>query len=475
MTDLVITASTVITVDAERRVIDQGAVAITGDRVVAVGDAADIVNAHPSARRLDFPDGVVLPGLVDAHGHAGHSLIRTMADDLAAWMAACEAVYLHGAVPQFWRADARLMALERLLAGTTTSLSMLGGAGDTIRADDPAHGSAHLDGVAEIGVRSVMAVGPGAPPFPKTTTGPTGSLATTFDGQMEVVGELVERYRDHPTSSVALTYPTLSMRDVTEPVDAELVRGASAVRELSDAADLLIVQDGHRADTVAASDRLGLLSARSLFSHSIDLEPGHIEALANAGAAVAHNPSAIYSQFGRCPVPELLEAGVTVGLGSDATAPDRSVDMFRHMFQLTRYHRADRRDPSLFPPGTTLELATIGSATALGLGDHLGSLEAGKLADIVVVDAAKPHLTPLTHPVHQLVYFATGADVDTVIVGGKVLMENRQVAHVEIPEVLSEARDAQTAAFARVGIDPSPDREGMWGSVRYADGPGLDL
>lgn len=475
MSDLVITAGTVITVDGDRRTIADGAIAVAGDTITAVGRAEDVVAQHPETPRLHYPHGVALPGLVDAHSHAGHSLIRTMADDLDAWMKACEAVYLHGADPLFWRTEARLTALERLLAGTTTSLSMLGGAGDTIRADDPAHGSAHLEGAADVGVRSVMAIGPGAPPFPKVTSGPAGGIESSFDDQMEVVRSLIDRYRDDPKSMVALTYPTLDLDDLGQPVHADLIQGTAIVRELSDAENLLIVQDGHRGDTVDASRRVGLLTGRSLFSHAVDLTPDHIASLAKAGAAVAHNPSAIYSQFGRCPVPELIEAGVTVGLGSDATAPDRSADMFRHMFQLTRYHRADRRDPAMFPPGTTLELATIGSANALGLGDRIGSLETGKLADIVIVDAAKPHLAPLTHPVHQLVYFATGADVDTVLVGGEIVMENRQVATVDHSAVLDEAIEAQASAFARAGIEQPPDREGTWNAVRYPDGPGLDL
>ena len=110
------------------------------------------------------------------------------------------------------------------------------------------------------------------------------------------------------------------------------------MRSLSEDAGMLIVQDGHRAGTVDASHRLGLLGPRTLLSHAVDLDESQIELLARTGTSVAHNPTAIYSQFGRCPVPELMTAGVTVGLGSDATAPDRSADMFRHMFQLTRYH-----------------------------------------------------------------------------------------------------------------------------------------
>lgn len=476
MFDLRIAVGTIITVDGERRVISDGAIAIDGGRIVAVGPTDDVSNAH---RHIDMPNAVAMPGLVDAHGHAGHSLIRTMADDLGAWMDACERVYLHGATPEFWRAEARLTATERLMAGTTASLSMLGGAGDTVRADDPSHGNAHLGGYAEVGLRAVMAIGPGAPAFPKMTTkhggGPSQEVASSLDDQMAVVAAVADEWSGHNLGAVALTYPTLPMEAIGGTPDGELIAGAAGVRSLSDSAGLLIVQDGHQGDTVEASFRLGLLGPRTVLSHAIDLSENQIELVAASGTSIAHNPSAIYSQFGRCPVPELLAAGVTVGLGSDATAPDRSADMFRQMFQLTRYHRADRRDPALFPPGTTLEMATLGSATALGMGEHVGSIEVGKAADIVLLDTDKPHLTPFTHPVHQIVYFATGADVDTVIVGGEVLMQGRQVKTVDVANVLAEARREQALAFARVGIKTAPDRDGLWGAIRYPQGPGLAL
>jgi cytosine/adenosine deaminase-related metal-dependent hydrolase len=479
MIDLLLTAGIVITVDRANRVVEDGAVAIDAGRIVAVGPSDEVVPAHQAQRRIDRPTGVAMPGLVDAHGHAGHSLIRTMADDLAGWMDACDRVYRHGATPQFWRAEAELTALEKLMAGTTTSLSMFGGSGDTIRVDSPEHCNGHLEAYAGVGVRALAAVGPGAPPFPKVTTHREGATAversSSFDDQMAVVATLISNWRDHRLCSVALTYPTLDLDDVGIVLDPELVSDAAAVRELSEQEGLLIVQDGHRAASVDMSSRLGLLGPRTLLSHAVDLDPSHIQLLADAGAGVAHNPSAIFSQFGRCPVPELLAAGVKVGLGSDATAPDRSADMFRHMYQLTRYHRADRHDPALFPPGTTLRMATMGSAAALGMDDDVGSLEVGKAADVIVVETAKPHLTPFTHPVHQLVYFATGADVETVIVDGEVLMQDRSVATVDTSEVLDAARREQALAFDRVGIRPANARDGLWTSVRYPDGSQLEI
>ncbi|MCB1247642.1 MAG: amidohydrolase family protein, partial [Acidimicrobiia bacterium] len=424
MIDLIVRGGYVITVDADRRVIADGAVAVDDGRIVAVGPWAEIDGGYEAARVIHEPHGVVLPGLVDAHSHAGHGLIRTMADDLGVWLDACERVYLHGATPDFWHAEAQLTATERLRFGTTTALSMFGGAGATIRSDDPEHAMAHAAGVTQVGLRSVLVVGSTGPPYPHATTahgpaGPTEVLAS-LDEQLATVRSLAESLSGGRTR-LATTFPTLTVDAARFP---DVAAAAQVLADVAAEFDLMIVQDGHTRDSVHASFELGLLGPTALLSHATDLDDGAIGLLVETDTAIAHNPSAIFSQYGRCPVPELLEAGVTVGLGSDATAPDRSTDMFRHMFQLTRYHRVLRRDPDLFPPGTAIEMATIGSAKALGLDDRIGSLEPGKEADIVVVDTDRPHLSPLSHPVHQVVYFATGADVSTVVVGGEVLLDD---------------------------------------------------
>jgi len=474
MTDLVVRAGTVITVDADRRVLDDSAVAITGGDIEAVGPWNEIEPLAAAAEVLHHPNGIVLPGLVDAHGHAGHSLLRTIGgDDLAAWLEACERVYLHGSTPSFWEADGALTALERLMAGTTTGLSMLGGAGDTIRSDDPSYGLAHVGGVRAVGIRDMTVVGPGAPPFPKVTTRGGATVESTFDQQMDTLAALHESAHDGDRIHIATTFPTLPASSVASPAP-ELTRLAGVLAEFGEERRLRMVQDGHRGDTVVASELLGLLGERALLSHAVDLGAGEIDLLRRRGVSVAHNPSAVFSQFGRCPIFELHDAGVVVALGSDGTGPDRSSDMFRHMFQATRYHRADRRDPSLLPPGRVLEMATIDGARALGLADRIGSLEPGKAADLAVVDADRPHLTPLVHPVHQLVYYATGADVATVLVGGEVLMRDRQVCTVDVAGVLTTARREHAAVLERTGLEVAM-RQGLWGSMRYQGGGDIDV
>ncbi len=166
------------------------------------------------------------------------------------------------------------------------------------------------------------------------------------------------------------------------------------------------------------------------------------------------------SILGRCPVPELIDAGITVCLGSDASAPDRGYDMFRHMAQAMHYHRRHFRDAAILPEGKVLEMCTIDAARALGLDRDIGSLEVGKKADIVLVNARRAHLYPPVMPVLRLTHFANAADVDTVIVDGRVLMQGRVHPHLDEGEILDEAAAEAGAAFSRAGFGPAHRREG---------------
>ena len=232
---------------------------------------------------------------------------------------------------------------------------------------------------------------------------------------------------------------------------------------------LTFTQDGHRAGTLRyAHEQLGLLGETSFMSHAIDLTAEDIAACVATGTRIVHNPSAIMSIRGRCPVPELLDAGVTVALGSDGIAPDRSYDMFRHMFQAMHYHRRHFRDAGVLPHGKVLEMVTIDAARALGMEREIGSLEPGKKADIILIDLFKPHLMPLNMPVYRVTCFANGADVCTTIVNGQVLMEDGKVTTVDEADVMEQAQRATDRMLERSGLShllASPAT--LWRAAHY--------
>ncbi len=473
--DILITDGTVITMDPARRVIEDGAVAIVGNRIVAVGTTAELRIRFRARSIIDARRKVVMPGLIDGHGHAGHAMFKSLGADSDQWDNAVERMYAHGSTPDFWRADAQLAALERLKSGVTTSVNVFGGGSDVYRVDDPKYGDAYLGAIKTIGVRWFLGVGPRRGPYPSAFTEWDGEahkdLQLSFDRQIEVAETLIRKWDGAADGRVrmAVAFPTISPDAKLEGAALDAVKNEARVaRDLSKRYHVFFLQDGHTRGTVKfANDVLGLLGPDAIFSHATSLTDEEIKLIASSGTRISHNPSAIFSMYGRNPTTELIDAGAIVMLGSDGVAPDRSYDMFRHMFQATRYHRFHFRDSTVLPAGKVLEMATVDAARALGMEKEIGSLEPGKKADIILVDWFKPHLVPMNMPVHRMVYFANGADVSTVLVDGRILMRDRKVLSVNEQQALMTAQREADLAIRRAGLqDLTALPNGFWGSTR---------
>ena len=476
--DLLIEHGTVISMDAERRVIEDGAVAVKADRIVAVGTTAELRARFTAAKTINAYRKAVLPGLIDSHAHAGHGMLRTMgAGDPNAWMGACAVIYTSASDEQFWRAESAMTSLERLKAGVTTGVSLFGGGDSIMRVDDPKYAKAHCDAVARSGTRSVVAVGPSRPSAPTRyvdwATETPSSRDIDAATMLEVCNKIIDENHGRADGrlNIAVTLPVFA--PMHEPdhglLREEFHRQAGDYFRLAKERGLTFTQDGHRTGTLAlAHSELGLLGPTSFMSHCIDLSEEDIAVTQDTHTSIVHNPSAIMSIRGRCPVPELIDAGVIVAIGSDGSAPDRGYDMFRHMSQCMHYHRRHFRDAGVLPHGKVLEMVTIDAARALSMDHEIGSLEVGKKADIILVDLFKPHLMPLNMPVYRITCFANAADVSTTIVNGRVLMEDRQVLTVNEDEILEEVNEAAERMLDRSGLrhlTESPAR--LWGASHY--------
>ncbi len=477
MADILIKNGTVIAIDPDRRIIADGAVAIEGDRIVAVGPTDIVARNHPAREVIDARGMAIMPGLVDSHAHAGHGLIKTLGggrSDL--WYRACQGAYTVGSTPEFWHAEAQLAALERLRFGVTTGVSLLGGGDSVMRTDEAVYGDAHMEGVLGIGTRSVVAVGTTRPPHPLTYARWKGSERTdypvSFEQQFATCEELTGRWHDSHEGRlhVAMLTPTLHQENLDAPGADDAVSQSRAVKTFAEERGLVFMQDGHTKGSVRIADEIGILGPRTLLSHATGLDDDEIAICARTDTRIVHNPSAIASILARCPVPELLQAGVLVAMGSDATAPDRSADMFRHMQQCMHYHRTHFHDPSWMPPGKVLEMCTIDGARALGLDHEIGSLEPGKKADIILVDLRRPHLYPASMPEFRVTYFANGNDVHTVLVGGRVLLRDRNPVHVDQDAVLDAAQRETERMIERLDLHDLVRTPPMfWGHARDTD------
>ena len=470
MTDLLIRGGVVITMDTQRRVLPDGAVAIKDGRIQAVGPTEAVELAHPHAKQVIEARGrAVLPGLIDGHAHAGHGLVKTLGNnDSAAWMEACRVIYTLASPPGFWRAEAKLAAYERLRFGVTTGVSLLGG-GDSIgRVDDTAFTDAHAEATEEVGIRSLLVLGPTRPPFPRPYVGPDGvERPVSFEQQLDVITAGVEKWHNKGRVKVATLMPVYREAKHDPAKVKEIERQGHLVREAGRSRGAPFHQDGHRQGSIELADRMfGLLGPDAWLSHCTELTDADIDTLVRTGTSVVHNPSAIAAVRGYCPAPKMMEAGVTVMIGSDATAPDRSGDMFRHMFQCIRYHQRHFRDETMIPPGKALEMVTIDAARGLGLGDEIGSLEEGKKADVITVDLSAPHMVPANMPVARVVYFANGQDVLDVVVDGQVLMRDRVCAHLDGTEIATAAWRETDAMLDRANLRHLAVEEPGWGRTR---------
>ncbi len=426
--DIVIRGGTVVTMDPGRRILEGGAVVIRGETIEAVLEAGEPI--PPARETVDATGHLVIPGLVNTHGHIAMSLLRGIADDLTLmeWLEG----YIFPAEgknvsPEFVYWGSLLGCVEMARSGTTTFTDQYYFEEEVARATD------------EAGLRGVLG---------QTIIGfPAPDYATPEEA---LVGaeEFIKQYRDHPrvTPSVAPHALYTTSLEVVESA-YRLTRRYEVPFQIHAAeppTENQMVKEKLGKETIAALDDAGILSPGVVLHHSIWLSDEDIQRIARSGAATSHNPeSNMKTASGLARVPDLIAAGVTVGLGTDGPASNNNLDMFEEMDTAAKLHKLIREDPTVMPAAKVFELATLGGAKALGLEESIGSIEPGKLADIVLIDVNVPELTPLYDVYSHLVYVIKGGHVGTVLVGGNFVVRDGKVTTVDVDEVMAKARELQ--------------------------------
>ena len=479
MIDLVLTGGTVVPMDPERRIIEDGAVAIDKGRVVAVGTSAEIEQAYPAIRTMNCRGRAIIPGLIDAHGHGGHSLIKTLgADRSALWMRMATPTYFHFTTPEFWYVDGLVSALERLRFGVTTGVSVMA---SQPRSDEPILGINHARAYREVGVREIVATGPCHTPWPHPVSrwvdGKRERRDVTFDEAMagaEAVIETCNHDADDMIRVFITPFGIVPSIDPSNPTTPDLATTLTAhdrmqarrIREVARKWKTRIHSDafGGMVRMAMQDPENALLGPDVHLQHCRGISIEEVRILVETGTHVTHAPSAGQA-MGRCPVPEIMEAGGNVAITTDGTSPKTSFDLFQAARKTQMVHQMLLRDMYLFPVGKLLEMITIDAARAIGWDDEIGSLEPGKRADVTIVNMRQPHLTPNWMVVHRLIYEAVGNDVETVIVNGRVVMENCKVLTVNEDDVLDEGQREGLAVVERAGLQAHMSPPG-WGKTR---------
>ena len=409
--------------DPQDTLIERGAVAVSADRIVEVGTEDALTASYKAAKTIDAQEGIIMPGLVNAHTHAAMTCFRGLADDLPLMTWLNDYIFPAEAklTPDIVYQGTRLACSEMILSGTTTFCDMY------------LFEEAAAQAAKEVGLRAV--VGEVIYDFPSPNYGPV-------EEGLKYTEDLIEKWRDDPLITIAVEphSPYVCSPELLQKARAIADRnGVPMVIHLAETErEVAEIKKKYGRTPVAHLADIGFLSPGLIADHCVVLTEEDMMLLKDSDVKVAHNPeSNMKLASGIAPVPELLRHGITVGIGTDGCASNNNLDMFQEMDTVAKLHKVHTLDPTVMDARTVVRMATIDGARVLGIGDTSGSLEEGKKADIIIIDIRSPHLTPMYNVYSHLVYAVTGSDVVTAIVNGRVLMEERAFTTLDVDEVMA--------------------------------------
>jgi 5-methylthioadenosine/S-adenosylhomocysteine deaminase len=429
--DWIWTGRYVVTMDAQRRVIENGAIAILGDHIAAVGTRAEIDRDWQPKQRLDRPDAILIPGLINTHTHAPMSLFRGVADDLKLqdWLEKfifpAEAKNVDA---EFVRWGTRLACLEMAPSGTTTYVDMYYFE-DTI-----------AQTTKEAGLRGVLGQTVIGFPVADYKT-PRAAIAGTE--------AYFKKFANDPLIIPAIAPHALFTNDadslkasrrLADTYHQPLLIHLSETKKEND--DSLAK---YKLSPTAALDSMGVLTGWTVAAHGVWLDDADLRIIKSRGTGLAHCPSSnMKLASGVAPVVKILGQGIAMGLGTDGVAgSNNDVDMFEEMDLAAKLQKVTTGDPQALPAEQALAMATIIGARALRLDDRIGSLEKGKRADIVSVRLDAPHAVPMYNVYSQLVYALKASDVSDVMVNGKPIVRDRKMLTLDRAVVMAKAAEYQ--------------------------------
>ena len=425
--ELVISADHVGTMHAENRVITDAAVAIDDGLIVDVDTIENIRDRYQARRWIEGKNRVILPGLVNGHTHSSMVLFRGIADDLELMEWLTRYIFpaeIRFVDEDFVRIGTSLACLEMIKGGTTTFVDMY------------FHPKEIAGVVDRCGMRAVI----GAAVIEQES-----GYAKNFDDAMAKAKSFINEWKGR-NPRITPAFAAHSAYTIS-PGGMKIIRqqanklGVGITTHLSESrAELEIVQKKYGDTSINHLEKIDFFSGPTIGAHVVWPADEEIPILVRRKIGAIHNPTSnLKIASGFSPVPKMLAAGVAVGLGTDGAASNNDLDMWDEIRLAAYIHKGKLLDPKVMPAMTVLDIATRGGARAIGL-ENTGSLQAGYAADLVQVSLEETHLVPLYDVVSHLVYAVDAQDVQTVIVGGRILMENRKVLTLDEAEVVREAR-----------------------------------
>src|SRR3989475_7901166 len=427
--DMLVAGGTVVTMNAERRIIEDGAVAVNGDAIVAVGSRANMEAKYVAAQSINAGGKLVLPGFINGHTHVPMTLLRGLRDDvtLDGWVRK----YIFPAeaknvTEEFVRWGTRLAAAEQIRGGVTTFADMY----------------SFEDAIAEetkaAGMRGVL--GETILDFPAPDNKSNAAmLEYTEKFLLRWKGDALIHAAVAPHSIYTCSAKTLQdaaalARKYGAPI---LIHVAEIKKELDES------RAKHSMSPVAWLDSLHVLGPDVLAAHCVWVDADDRKLLAQRDVGCVHNPSSnMMLASGVAPVPELRAVGVRVGLGTDGPAgSNNDLDLMEEMDLAAKLQKISKMDPQALGAKAVLEMATIDGARALHMEKEIGSLETGKKADVILIGLDAPNAVPMYNVYSQLAYALKGSDVETVVIGGRVVMRDKKLLTVDEAAAIAKARE----------------------------------
>jgi 5-methylthioadenosine/S-adenosylhomocysteine deaminase len=431
--DTLLSGGTVVTMNSQFEVIEDGAVAVREAKIVAIGRSAEIAAQYEAETVVSCPGQIIMPGLINAHTHAAMTLLRGLADGLRldvwllGYMMPTEREFVSA---EFCRLGTSLACAEMIRSGITTFADMYYYEAEVAAA------------TAAAGMRGVL--GQTVLKFPAPD-------AETFEDSLAYARSFIQEWRSHPLITPAVApHAPYSNTEETLKRCAELANeyGVPLLTHLSETK--LEVDDSqrdHNMTVIPWVQAIGLLDAKVLAAHCVHIDPGEMRMMRDHQTTVAHCPTSnLKLASGIAPVGQMLKQELTVGIGTDGPASNNDLDMFEEMRLTAILAKTAANDPTTLPARQALLMATRQGAEALFLGEVTGSLEVGKLADIIVVDGTPLHNTPQFYRdpeaiYSRIVYAARSADVAHVLCNGRWLMRDRQLLTLDENELRQQAAD----------------------------------
>jgi cytosine/adenosine deaminase-related metal-dependent hydrolase len=429
----------VLTIDPKRRIIKDGAVLIEGQKITRVGKSDELAKEKADLV-IDAKNMIVMPGMIDTHVHLAQALIRGCADDvsLVDWL------------------KAELCMAEMIRTGTTSFVECM------------IHTRYGFDGIAQavekVGMRGALSK------IIMDSTGYADSPDIMYPGMVEdkdaclsETAQMYSKWHGKADGRLQVWYGLRSLGAVTPELFQDVARLAREketrmtmhLGEVID--DVRYVRDNFNMTLTEFAKENNLLGSDMVFAHGIHFDDDDLQRLADTQSNISHCPASnmkLASGFSR--VPEMLRMGVPVSLGCDGGPSNNTYDMIRETRLAALIHKAKADDPLVVTAEQALEMATLSGAKAMGIADSVGSLEPGKLADIILIDMNDLGFTPVTNPVSNLVYSGSGHAVETVIVNGKPLMRAKELLTLDATEVMERALKHSGPLLERAGIDIQP-------------------